>query len=136
MGDTLNNLDYRTTTDNDLSFELLVDGKLIERLELGDNRAIPYWLFEKDDLPSYFNHYRQREEHLLGVCSCGESGCGSAGCVIEKDSECVKFGEIFVDGFTFPSDYGFRFARENYDDVIHRISEDLRKFKEETQEGK
>ena len=132
----MNHLDYRATTDNDLSFELLIDGKLIERLEESGDKAIPYWLFEKGDLPSYFNHYRQREEHLLGVCSCGESGCGSAGCVIEKDSEHVRFGEIFVDGFTFPSDYGFQFARENYDDVMRRIGEDLRKFKEETQEGK
>lgn len=131
--DSLNHLDYRVTTDNDLSFELLVDGKVVERL--GQVRAIPYWLFEKEDLPSYFNYFRKREEHLLGVCSCGESGCGSAGCVIEKDSDHVRFGEIFVDGYTFPSDYGFRFGREKDEMVMRRITEEVRRFKEANKEG-
>jgi hypothetical protein len=126
--DAFNHLDYRITDNNDLSFELLVDGKMIERMEESDVRSIPYWLFKGQDLPSFIHNFKQREWHVLGVCSCGEAGCGSAGCTLEKDEKVVTFREIFVDGFDFPDEYQIRFTRENYESVISRIVDEIEKF--------
>lgn len=123
-----NQLDFCVTEANGLSIELLVNGELIDRLEEGGNRAIPYFYFE-DDLPNYFNYFRGRKEFLLGVCSCGESGCGAAGCVVVKDDEYVFFRELFVDGYEFPKDFEFKFARANYDEVVERILSIVNEFK-------
>ena len=125
-----NYLDFRVTNENDFSVELLVDGNGIEGLEKADDRAIPYWLFERDDLPSFFNEFRKREEHILGVCSCGEAGCGSAGCVLVKDAERVYFKEIFVDGLRFPIDFQFTFSRENYESVMKQIQQMIERFRD------
>jgi hypothetical protein len=124
----VNELDFRVTNANDLSFELLVDGSGIEGLEEADNRSIPSWEFETAELPNYFNHFKKRQEHLLGICSCGHSGCGAAGCVLKKDSSFVYFTNIFIDGLELPDDYQLVFTRENYESVMERIQQEIRRF--------
>ena len=124
----MNHLDFRTTNDNDLSIELLVDGRPIEGLADGGDTSIPHWLFEGLDLPNYLSVDRGGNIYLLGVCSCGEHGCGAAGCFVEKDAETVTFYEIFIDGFCFPPEFQFQFTRENYDSVMKRISDEIATF--------
>jgi hypothetical protein len=126
----VNELDFRVTNDNDLSFELLVDGSGIEGLEEADNRNIPYWLFETDELPDDYNHFLKRQQYLIGVCSCGESGCGAAGCVVNKDSDYVYFTNIFIDGRELPTNYQFVFKRENYESVMESIQQKVSRFRQ------
>ena len=95
----MNKFSFQTTNDNDFSIVLLVDGKIIDGFEQADNKAIPYWLFEISDLPKWCPYPHNKDVTILGVCSCGEVGCGSAGCIVVKKKKEVIFKEIFIDGF-------------------------------------
>ncbi len=145
----LNKLSYRILEPNDQtidedyfvdyedslmpSFELLIDGKSVSSLLEASNKAIPYYYFENNDLPSYFHNYRNKEVHIIGVCSCGISSCGSSSCVLEKGRDFVTFKEIYEDGFEFPKDFSFKFSRENYDFVIDEISKMAKEYKEKVE---
>ncbi len=113
-----------------ISFELLIDEKPISSLLEANNKAIPYYYFEENDLPSYFHNYRSRQVYIIGVCSCGEGGCGESTCVLEKDEDFVIFKEIYKDGFEFPKDFSFKFSQENYDSVISEIIKLAKEYKE------
>lgn len=132
----LNKLAYRVVEQNDqtieedyfvdyedsptISFELLIDGNSIGSLLNTNNKAIPYYYFE-EDLPSYFHSYRNKEIHIIGICSCGVGGCGDATCVLEKSEDLIIFREIFKDGYEFPENFQFKFSRQNYESVIAEI---------------
>lgn len=113
------------------SIELIIDDKPLGILFDTQDNKIPHWYVEEDltanylysgeDLPSYYDNYKNKEIHLIGVCSCGESGCGCLGCVIKKDGDVVTFREIFNDGLEFPKDLEFKFSRDNYDAVVKEI---------------
>ena len=113
-----------------ISFELLIDEKPISSLLEANNKAIPYHYFDKDNLPSYFHNYRNKEVHIIGVCSCGQCGCGESTCVLEKNDDFVIFRDIFKDGFEFPKDFSFKFSRENYNSVINEIKKLAKEYKE------
>ena len=128
----LNKLSYRVIKDDyepKFSIELLIDEKPIGVLFETEERKIPYYLFEKD-LPSYHSDYENKEFHIIGVCSCGDAGCGCLGCVLKKEADFVTLQEIFNDGFRFPKDLMFRFSRENYDSVLEEILGRVREYKE------
>ena len=140
----LNKLSYRIIEPNDqsieddyfvdyedfptISFELLIDGETISDLLKTNNKTIHYYYFE-NDLPSYFHSYRNKEIHIIGVCSCGIDSCGSATCVLDKGEDLVAFREIFNGGLEFPKDFEFRFSRENYDSMIKEVIEQANKYK-------
>ncbi len=119
-----------------ISFELLIDGKPISSLLEADNKAIPYYYFEENDLPSYFHNYRNMKVHTIGICSCGQGGCGESTCVLEKDKDFVVLKEIFKDGFEFPKDFSFKFSRENYDSVTNEIKKLAEEYKEKIEISK
>lgn len=119
-----NRLAYRCIEDDYLSIELLVDGKPIEGLAELDNRAIPSYDFEKNELPSGYHE----NDYILGVCSCGIAGCGSAECEILREKDCVIFRN-FKYGHSLPENTEFRFTHENYDSVMRSIVEDIEKYK-------
>ena len=110
-----------------ISFEFLIDGKTIGSLLETNNKAIPYYYFE-GDLPSYFHRHRNKKVHIIGVCSCGVDGCGSATCVLEKGEDFVIFREIFKDGFEFPKDFQFKFSKQNYESIIEEIVKEAEMF--------
>ncbi|MGI8670754.1 MAG: hypothetical protein ACR2J3_13050 [Aridibacter sp.] len=115
-----------------ISFEFLIDGKPIGSLLETNNKAVPYYYFE-NDLPSYFHKYRNKEIHIIGVCSCGIDSCGNASCILEKEKEFVVFREIFKDGYEFPENFQFKFSRENFDAVITEIVEKANEYKKSTE---
>ncbi len=112
-----------------LWFELLFDGVSIENL-IGDDKAIPYYYFEDEDfdLPTFFD-YQGKKYHIIGVCICGDAGCGSTDCEIIKDENFVKLKIIFRGGYKPPTDFMFMFSRKNYDDVIFEIREKSKEYK-------
>ncbi|HEY0428551.1 MAG TPA: hypothetical protein VGC76_12290 [Pyrinomonadaceae bacterium] len=113
-----------------LCFELLIDGESIEKF-IGEDKAIPYYLFEEDevDLPAFLD-YEKKKYHVIGVCICGDAGCGSTDCEIEKDENVVDLQVIFRGGYQPPEDIKFRFSRENYDAVIGEIKHRAKEYKE------
>lgn len=119
-----NKLNYRCLEDDYLSIELLIDEKPIEGLIEADNRAIPFYFFDKDGLPQGYHE----KDYLLGVCSCGDSGCGSAECEIFRGEDCIVFHN-FKYGHSLPKDAEFRFSHENYYSVMKSIIEEVKKYK-------
>ena len=130
----LNKLSFQTEEENArrciLWFELLIDGETVENL-LGDEKAIPHYYFEDDgnDLPHFFD-YENRKHHLLGVCTCGNDGCGHIACEIEKSENFVVFRVYFYGSNKHPKDVKFKFSRENYDSAIGEIKRQAKEYKE------
>ena len=111
----MNKLDYRTRADDDLAFELLVDGESLARRVGAQDTWIPWWLF-KSGLPR-----DGLDDIVVGVCSCGEPGCGSTRCDIDLGGDVVTLrrfdGDARGDGVTAV----FQFRRANFDEVIQAI---------------
>lgn len=132
----LNKLNFRAEEEKDtrspkLWFELLIDGESIEKY-IGEDKAIPYYYFEEDtsDLPLQIN-YEGKKLYLLGVCICGDAGCGSNECEIVKDQNYVEFKVYYPPrGYQPPEEIKFRFARENYESVVSEIKRQAKEYKE------
>lgn len=132
----LNKLSYQIEEEKDsfqsnLWFELLIDGEPVEKL-FGDEKAIPHFYFVEDDeidLPLAFN-YENKKFHLLGVCTCGHSGCGSTNCEIEKDENFANLKVPIYREFKLASELKFRFSRNNYDSVISEIKKRAKEYNE------
>lgn len=60
----MNNLAYRTSEENGLSFELVVDGQSLASLIGSRDAEIPYWIID-DDLP-YFPPFGEEEINRYG----------------------------------------------------------------------
>lgn len=118
----MNTLGYRSTEDNGLSIELLIDGQpLVELIGLEDT-AIPYWLFE-GDLPHFRWYYGEDDPSIkgIGVCSCGERGCGCVECRIVREGDVVVFRDFSADLRPKGERKEFRVTSANYDSVIAEI---------------
>jgi hypothetical protein len=130
----LNKLTYQTFEEKArrsiLWFELLIDGETVEKL-IGDEKAIPYFFFDENDvdLPTFLD-YQNKKYHVIGICTCGDVGCGSTDCEIEKDENFVNLLVIFPSGYKHPKELKFTFSRENYDSVIIEIKKRAKKYKE------
>ena len=112
-----------------LLFELVIDGIPLGHLLNTDDNKIPHWYFEKEDLTSYLNEFSDKTDYVIGVCSCGESGCGCLGCEVLKDNKVVWRKNIFNDGYKYPRNLKFQFSRENYDEVMQKIFTIAKKFR-------
>ena len=122
----VNRLDFQKniiedTDPPELLFELVIDGIPLGQLLNTDDNKIPRWYFEKEDLTSYYNDFRDKTDYVIGVCSCGESGCGMLGCEVTKNDDVVEWKNIFNDGYDHAKNLKFRFARKNYDEVMQKI---------------
>lgn len=127
----MNVLNYRTTEENGLSFDLLVDEQPLGRLIGQTDTAIPYWLFD-GDLP----HFRRSDiddfsVRGISVCSCGEPGCGCAECRVVFENDTVAFRDFKPDLRPKEKQTKFRFTKANYDRVISEIMKQVRDYQEE-----
>lgn len=137
----LNKLNFQTEEEKDtrspkLWFELIIDGESIEKY-IGEDKAIPYYYFWEDtkDLPVQIN-YEGKKLYLLGVCICGDAGCGSTECEIEKNQDYVQFKVFYPSGgYQPPEEIKFRFTSENYESVVSAIRKQAKEYKE-TRENK
>jgi hypothetical protein len=127
----MSTLAYRSSSDNGLSFDLLVDGVALGEV-LGDgNEGLPYWIVE-DDLPYWPPHGtpREPEYRIVTVCSCGEYGCGHTRCRVIKTSDTVTLrdfaGDVGADG----AGRVFTFSRSGYEQVVSDIVAEARRQKE------
>ena len=128
----MNELAYRRTDENGLSFELLVDGDRLGDLVGAQDAAIPYWIID-DDLP-YFppqgaSHHP--ELRIVAVCSCGEYGCGHTQCRVIRADDSVVFRDFDMDCTPDGHRKQFTFARDNYDHVIAQIVDDAQQYKQQ-----
>ena len=119
-----NELSYCCQDGDYLSIQLLIDGEPFDGLIEADNQAIPFYFFDKDILPKGYHD----KDYLLGVCSCGDAGCGSVECEIIREKDCVIFRN-FKYGHSLPKDAQFKFTHENYDSVMKSIIEKVKKYK-------
>jgi hypothetical protein len=119
---SVNTLSFRTSTENGLSFELLVDGQSLASLIGAGDSEIPYWLVE-DDLPYFppFGEERNLAKRIVTVCSCGEYGCGHAQCDFSRKDGVVEFSKFDWDVSAVGSTKVFRFSASNYEDVVKQI---------------
>ena len=121
----MNILSFRTTEDHGLSIELLIDGQsLVELVELGDT-LIPYYLFE-GDLPLGYWGEDDSSIRCIGVCTCGNMGCGAAECRVVREGDVIVFRDF--SGNVKPNEgrkekdgKEFRVPSVNYDSVIAEI---------------
>jgi hypothetical protein len=124
-------LAYRSSSDNGLSFDLLVDGVPLGEV-LGDgNEGLPYWIVE-DDLPYWPPHGTPRdpEYRIVTVCSCGEYGCGHTRCRVIRTADTVTLRDFAGD---VPADAAARvltFSRSDYDRVVSGIVAETRHWRE------
>jgi hypothetical protein len=128
----MNTFGFRTTGDHGLSVELLMDGKsLVEFVHLGDS-LIPYYYFE-GDLPSGYWGGDDPSIKVIGVCSCGEAGCGSAECRVIREGDTVVFRDFSscVNPHVAEKEKPkkeFRVSPANYDFVIAEIMKQVTDF--------
>jgi hypothetical protein len=135
----MNVLGYQCGDANLGSFTLLVDGQPLGALIGGMDRDIPFYLVE-EGLPrptdiaelQWVNgvaQYRGRigEVHVVGVCSCGEAGCGCTVCRVVREGEAVVFRDFLGPGIPRLLETGFRFSLSNYQAVMGGIAQCARR---------
>jgi hypothetical protein len=118
----MNALSFRSTDENGLSFELLVDGVPLGKLVGAQDWAFPYWDVV-DDLPRWPPHGERCEPELRIVCccSCGEYGCGPTQCRVVRDGNEVVFRDFDFDASPEGRRQVFRFPLANYTEVVSRL---------------
>ena len=118
----MNTLAFRTTDENGLSFELLVDDRPLGELIGAGNWAIPFWDVE-DDLPRWPPHGENRDPDIRIVCccSCGEYGCGHTQCRVVRRGDAVVFRDFDFDASPEGRRQVFRFPAANYDAIVAEI---------------
>ncbi|MCA1594067.1 MAG: hypothetical protein LC754_15735 [Acidobacteria bacterium] len=132
----MNILSFRTTEDHGLSVELLIDGQsLVELVDLGDT-LIPYYYFE-GNLPLGYWGADDPSIKVIGVCSCGEAGCGSAECRVVREGDTVAFRDF--SGCVNPNvvqkkkeEKEFRVTPANYDSIIAEIIKQVADYQRRT----
>ena len=125
----MNRLDYRTSEENGLSFELLVDGQPLGLLVGARDTIIPYWIIE-DDLPYFPPNWKDHdpEIRIVTVCSCGDEGCGSTQCRVIREGDLVLFRDFDYDASAEGAKKVFRFSRHNYDAVVAEIVRQAKEY--------
>jgi hypothetical protein len=128
----MNELGYRRTDENGLSFELLVDGEPLGDIVGAQDAAIPYWIID-DDLPYLPPHgaARHSEIRIVTVCSCGEYGCGHTECRVIRLTDSVVFRDFDMDCTPDGKTKQFTFTPENYDRVVGQIVNEAQKYKQQ-----
>ena len=115
----MDRLAFHETSNNGLSFELLVNGKPLCEMIGGEEGGIPYWLFE-DNLPHYppFGLSQDRTRRIVCVCECGEYGCGHTSCRLVEDNGVVTLCEF--SGVVSPSEErrSFTFEAGHFQEVV------------------
>lgn len=129
----MNTLDYRSTDQNGLSFELLVDGQPLDELIGSKDTPIPFWLFDDgmSDLPPY-SPERDPEIRIIAVCSCGEYGCGRSLCRVVREGDSVVFRDFEGDLGSEKSLKEFRFSSANYSSVVSEIIKGANEYEKRT----
>jgi hypothetical protein len=122
VGALMNTLAFRTTEENGLSFELLVDGRPLGELVEAQNWAIPFWDVV-DDLPLWPPHGESLDPtiRIVCCCSCGEYGCGHTQCRVVREGDEVVFRDFNFDASPNGRRRVFRFAAANYDSAVSQI---------------
>jgi hypothetical protein len=127
----MNILDYRSTENHGLSFELVIDGEPIGKLVgSSDDLEIPYRLFKNGTALFPAAHLgRDSEKRVVAVCSCGEWGCSSTRCDVVKSWDGnIIFRDFITKRSKSDSVFNmamFCFSPINYDSVVTEISKKI-----------
>jgi len=113
----MNKLTFETTTLNTLSFVLKVDGKPMLDARDTNEREIPAWICE-EGIPSFPPMTPGADRLIVGVCGCGEYGCGHTSACIERKDGVVRLFDFQGPGRPVG---GFEFSQQEFDEVSAEI---------------
>jgi hypothetical protein len=125
----MHTLSYRTTSENGLSFEWLIDGQSLPAL-LGvpaDERGMPYWVW-LSGLPSGAQIDEPEGRVLVSACSCGEPGCGHTSCALTHEPGIVTMAHFWSDQTDITSPLTFAVSAEPFHAVVAAITESSRTY--------
>jgi hypothetical protein len=111
----MNKLTYEISSENYLSFILKADGQPL--LNHVDNE-IPYWICEFG-IPTYPPGEVDADRLIVGVCSCGEYGCGNTNVRIERLDGVVRLFESEEDSALRMT---FEFSEDEFDKISKEIA--------------
>jgi hypothetical protein len=114
----MNKLTFETTTLNTLSFILKVDGKPMLDARKTDEDEIPAWICE-EGIPSFPPMTSGADRVIVGVCGCGEYGCGHTSARIERRDGVVRLFDF--QGAGIPTG-AFEFSQAEFDEVSAQIA--------------
>ena len=129
----MNTLSFRTTEDNGLSIELLIDGQPLAALSPDDeDTKIPFYDFD-GDLPLGYWGQEDASIKCIGVCICGHAGCGGVECRVVRKGDTVIFRDISVCvNPRYPNNNDgreFCVTSANYDLIIAGIMNEVNDYK-------
>jgi len=103
-----------------------VDRQPLAALTGGMDREVPFWFVEEHDLPRPTgsavlqwltmvpqNRGRMAEVRVVGVCTCGEQGCGCTVCRVIRDGDTVVFRDVLGPGIAAVLETEYRFSQAN-----------------------
>jgi hypothetical protein len=113
----VNTLSFRTSDDNGLSIELLVDGEPLMS-QSSDETCLPFWLCE-DGIPTFPPYDEKSSRLIVGVCGCGEYGCSNTNVEFRRASGTVSLDRFCGNGHSSLS--ALIFADSQFDEVCRNI---------------
>ncbi len=116
-------LSFRCPRENELFFELLVDGEPLGALVGSQGAGIPARIVD-DGLPGYppYGESSSPEIRIVCVCNCGDYGCDHTQCRVTRVGDEVVFDDFTFDVSSERAGKEFRFAAENYDAVCREVA--------------
>jgi hypothetical protein len=102
-----------------LCFVLTVDGRaLLTDLHVGDHE-IPYWICDWG-IPTLPPNDTTAKQIIVGVCGCGEYGCGHTSASVERGDGVVRLFD-FKRGSSFTNE--FNFDANEFDAIRNQIAQ-------------
>jgi hypothetical protein len=114
----MNKLSFETSEYDWLSFVLLVDGRALLAGLHADDHEIPYWICDMG-IPTLPPNDSTAKRIIVGVCGCGEYGCGHTSAKVERSDGIVRLFE-FERGSRFINE--FQFDANEFDLVSNQIA--------------
>lgn len=118
----MNKLNFKFNNENGLSIELLIDEKSINEIFPSEHYPfLPYWLFD-DDLPYWPPNKKDVMDfsiRIIGVCECGEYGCGNLRTKIENKNNIIYWSHF--QGRQVYKNLKFSFDEDQYNNKILEI---------------
>jgi hypothetical protein len=118
----MNILNFKPIYENHgICIDLYIDDKSIYEIFDKNIYSLPYWIFD-DDLPYYPPGEKENNSRrIIGVCSCGEYGCGNINCEIKETRENIEIFDFQGDVRKEHRSLRFIFDKLKFNETIKEI---------------